>query len=152
MIQHKGANLASFNIENYLISLQNGCIYVDEQPLIFYHFHGLSEINDWIYDSNYSCHKARMTQIIRNNIYKKYIMILKKLQYEINLQFDVRRSNVRKYTSARFGFLYDLLPDFVVDTLMTLKTLFRVLYTNTGIFNFNSNANVNLEKYDFYKK
>lgn len=41
-VQHKGANLAPWNQGEgqYTYSIRNGQIYVDEDPLIFYHFHG----------------------------------------------------------------------------------------------------------------
>lgn len=44
-IQHKGANLAPWNQgeKQYTYSIRNGQVYVDDDPLIFYHFHaGLS--------------------------------------------------------------------------------------------------------------
>jgi hypothetical protein len=40
-IQHKGCNLAPWNIENYEYSLRNGRLFIDGDPIVFYHFHGL---------------------------------------------------------------------------------------------------------------
>ena len=45
-IDHKGANLAPWNVGNYRISTSAEKIYVDDDPLIFYHFHGLKNSND----------------------------------------------------------------------------------------------------------
>jgi len=45
-IDHKGANLAPWNVGNYRISKSDEKIYVDDDPLIFYHFHGLKGGND----------------------------------------------------------------------------------------------------------
>ena len=38
ILQHKGANLAPWNIKNYAISHNNGKTFVDNDTLIFYHF------------------------------------------------------------------------------------------------------------------
>ena len=38
-IQHKGANLAPWNQEQYGYSLRGGRIFVDDDPLLWYHFH-----------------------------------------------------------------------------------------------------------------
>jgi hypothetical protein len=45
IIRHKGANLAPWNIDNYKIAARNGQLWVDEQPLIFYHFHQLERLS-----------------------------------------------------------------------------------------------------------
>jgi len=40
VIQHKGANLAPWNqADQYIYSVREGQIYVDNEPLIWYHFH-----------------------------------------------------------------------------------------------------------------
>ena len=38
-LQHKGAHLGPWNQEQYSYSLINGHIYVDDDPLLWYHFH-----------------------------------------------------------------------------------------------------------------
>jgi len=38
ILQHKGANLAPWNIKNYIINHNNGKTFVDNDILIFYHF------------------------------------------------------------------------------------------------------------------
>ena len=39
VLQHKGAGVAPWNFSNYQYSLRDQNIFVDEKPLIFYHFH-----------------------------------------------------------------------------------------------------------------
>ena len=41
VLQHKGANLALWNITNYSVRLTHQGLFVDELPLIFYHFQGI---------------------------------------------------------------------------------------------------------------
>lgn len=45
-IDHKGVNLAPWNVGNYRISTSDEKIYVDDDPLVFYHFHGLKNSNE----------------------------------------------------------------------------------------------------------
>jgi len=40
-LQHKGANVASWNIGQYKLSIKGGIIYIDDFPLVFFHFLGL---------------------------------------------------------------------------------------------------------------
>ncbi|MGC9031664.1 MAG: glycosyl transferase [Minisyncoccia bacterium] len=39
IIQHKGVNVAPWNISSYEIGKENNTIYINNEPLIFYHFH-----------------------------------------------------------------------------------------------------------------
>jgi hypothetical protein len=41
IIEHKGVNVALWNVDNYTLEERDGQIFVDGDPLIFYHFHGI---------------------------------------------------------------------------------------------------------------
>jgi hypothetical protein len=87
-LQHKGANLAPWNIDNYRINKNGPYLQVDDQQLIFYHFHGVKHIIGPLYDSGLSGYQVKMTKIIRNELYKPYISCLyqnrTKSKYGIN--------------------------------------------------------------------
>ena len=77
VLRHKGANLAPWNLANYNIHLVNGNeVWVDEQPLIFFHFHGLKRIRSWLYNPNLASYKAHPTKLVRRSIYAPYIRTL----------------------------------------------------------------------------
>ncbi len=73
VIQHKGANLAPWNVVNYELREEAGRIWVDEQPLIFFHFHGLKPLFPTIYDSGLSRYGARLRAVLRNVAYVPYV-------------------------------------------------------------------------------
>ncbi len=92
-LQHKGANLAPWNIDNYSLTIKEKCIYVDEQQLVFYHFHDFKRLVRGIYDSSFSDYKAQFTKLIRQNIYLPYLEEISKINAQIkdrvvNLKID----------------------------------------------------------------
>jgi hypothetical protein len=82
-LRHKGANLAPWNIDNYQLAMRKGKIYVDEQPLIFFHFHDLRKLFGFIYDSAFFVYKAEFTKFIRQNIYLPYLNELSQIETDV---------------------------------------------------------------------
>jgi len=65
VLQHKGANLAPWNVENHIIRCENSAVWVDEQPLIFYHFQGVRPITKWCCDAGFrSFRSVRPTKAV----------------------------------------------------------------------------------------
>ncbi len=50
VLQHPGAGLAPWNWMNFRIRARGGNITVNEQPLLFFHYHGLKIFRSWLYD------------------------------------------------------------------------------------------------------
>lgn len=46
VLKYVGANVAPYNFSRYRIARRNGLVYVDEVPLVFYHFHGFRQLAD----------------------------------------------------------------------------------------------------------
>lgn len=76
IIEHKGANLAPWNVDNYYITEREGYIYVDEVPLIFFHFQGFKRVFFSYYDSGFAGYKSKFTKIIKNRIFVPYLQVL----------------------------------------------------------------------------
>lgn len=69
VIAHKGANLAPWNQRNqYDYSFRDGQIFVDEDPLIWYHFHGGIH-------PNYS-----LDPFVKDHIYSAYVEVLEEIE------------------------------------------------------------------------
>lgn len=80
VLRHKGANLAPWNIGNYRVRYHDNKIWVDEQPLIFFHFHGLRQLTPWLYDSNFAGSRAKLCKVTRQYIFAQYIYTLSELR------------------------------------------------------------------------
>lgn len=72
VLEHKGANLAPWNWMNYHIRDDAGQIWVDNDPLIFYHFQGLKLLNPWLYDSGTLTY-GLMPEHIHRLLYTPYL-------------------------------------------------------------------------------
>lgn len=59
ILQHKGVNVAPWNIGNVMLACRNSRLYVDDVPLIMYHFHDLRFVTSEMYcptnDDRYLC-------------------------------------------------------------------------------------------------
>jgi len=73
VLQHKGANLAAWNIANYKLSRRDAVILVDDQPLIFFHFHAFKQLTGCIYDTQLAKYRVVPSKTVVQNIYAPYI-------------------------------------------------------------------------------
>jgi hypothetical protein len=103
--QHKGGNVAPWNIEIYKLSIVNDSIYVDEYPLLFFHFHAFRYINHFFA----SAASSRSYEFTIWQIKQLYV------RYAKSLQLVVRQQNLPKMPNE--------LPD-----IKNLKTLYVSRY------------------------
>jgi len=105
VLQHKGANLAPWNLANYSISTDGGRVRVDEQSLIFFHFHGLKHIGIWTYDPGLDSYQTKSTTVIRRNIYAPYIRMLAATTRQLPLptRDTARRGSLRYPGVSKLG-------------------------------------------------
>lgn len=73
VLKNKGIGTAPWNILNYHFQAENDIVYVDEDPLAAYHFHGLKRLGNNIYDTNLIQYQTKPSKVFRQNVYKKYI-------------------------------------------------------------------------------
>ncbi len=90
VLEHKGANLALWNLANYQLNLANNdAVMVDEQPLIFFHFHGLKKLTGWLYNPGWSHYGVVPSRILREFIYEPYIQELFRVSNELLATQDI---------------------------------------------------------------
>ena len=107
IVCHKGANVAPWNVANYKIRKDGGRIWVDEQPLIFFHFHGLKSLNNWLYNPDLVRYGIRGNRPLRT-IYAQYFATLFKVNQELlpffrqaDLRNNIRYQSSESFTSQR---------------------------------------------------
>jgi hypothetical protein len=95
ILKHKGANIAIWNVKNYDLKLKNGRIFINDQPLLFYHFAGLKQIDSYTFKTNLSSYLVSLKGILLQNIYKPYLNELSKITHEQNVKFikEMNHSN-----------------------------------------------------------
>jgi hypothetical protein len=80
VLQHKGAGLAPWNLDNYSLAYHNGKLLVDSTPLIFYHFHGFKRINAWVYDPGSTAYALRGNSLVKRQLYGPYWRTLQSIE------------------------------------------------------------------------
>lgn len=75
-LQHKGANLAPWNFRNFKITERENRIYIDEQPLIFYHFAGLKQLDVHAFTTSANKYLFWQPRILKEKIYLPFIKSL----------------------------------------------------------------------------
>ena len=83
VIRHKGANLAPWNVANYHLRHTESGVCVENEPLIFFHFHYLKQVNKWVYNPGLSEYKTSLVRVLRNYIYVPYIHALRDAEAEV---------------------------------------------------------------------
>jgi len=94
VLSHIGANLAPWNLANYRITHRRSGIFVNAQPLIFFHFHGFRQINRWLYDHNLDEYKMRPPRPLLQMLYVPYIRELLSLQ---KLGGNLERNRTKRF-------------------------------------------------------
>jgi hypothetical protein len=82
VLDHKGANLAPWNLSNYTVSRKRGKIWVDEQPLIFFHFHGSKSPEEWFDDPSWAFYQVKPSKVVGRHIYEPYVRTMAALARE----------------------------------------------------------------------
>lgn len=75
VLQYKGAGVALWNITRYTIAKKDGIIFIDDVPLVFYHFHQFSLLRFGSYDFGEGGHYTLTSEDIEL-IYRPYIHAL----------------------------------------------------------------------------
>jgi hypothetical protein len=104
VLQHKGANLAPWNVGNYQLSFRKGTIFVDDQPLIFFHFHAFKQLAGWIHDTQLAKYKVIPSKIVVRNIFAPYVHEVVSRSEQLGAMCSAPLRSVRKNPSGLLAF------------------------------------------------
>jgi hypothetical protein len=76
VLQHKGANVALWNLEQAQLEERLGKVVIDGEPLLFYHFHALSALNSGVFHTSAAAYGIRLARETERLIYRPYLRAL----------------------------------------------------------------------------
>lgn len=85
IIQSYGINAAPWNLDATLVTQQNKDVYLNDDLLMIYHFHGFREITPGYFYHGLSMYKTALNSIIRESVYMDYIDSLSKARELLGL-------------------------------------------------------------------
>lgn len=85
VLKHEGANVAPWNLSNTSVTVSDGKLQVNGKPLVFFHFHGLSEIKPWLFDTNLERYGTKFSPTVLSKIYRPYIKALLETRHDIGV-------------------------------------------------------------------
>jgi hypothetical protein len=91
VLERKGANVASWNIRRYKFERLGERFYVDEEPLLFYHFHGVRRTKEGHYYSREKLPESADVKLL----YHEYFRALKEWEYRCETQADLKFMQIR---------------------------------------------------------
>jgi glycosyl transferase family 8 len=101
VLDHEGANVAPWNAANYTFTVRDGRVFVDNSPLIFFHFHGFREIKSWLFDANLAGSVLFPSRVLRRKVFGAYIRALRKAAPGIPRTVSLRKAGQRLGVARR---------------------------------------------------
>jgi putative methyltransferase (TIGR04325 family) len=92
VIDMKGANAANFNVDNYQVTERDGGLWCDDDPLVFYHFHGVFLQEDGSYWIHYPKRHGAEEGVVVRRIYRPYLARLLEATERLRTRFPEFRS------------------------------------------------------------
>jgi hypothetical protein len=75
--QHKGIGFAPWNAAKHTLSVRNGVVFVDSDPLVFYHFGAVRMTRSYLLRHNLPSYGTRMTRALKKLVYAPYVRALR---------------------------------------------------------------------------
>jgi len=87
IIEHKGINLAPWNVDNYDLRMKNQKLMVDGEPLVFYHFSGMGTRPDASADTYVATRPGAGRDVLIRHVVKPYLRRLENQRANLHQRF-----------------------------------------------------------------
>ncbi|MGN6747000.1 MAG: hypothetical protein ACTHJS_00225 [Xanthobacteraceae bacterium] len=94
IIEHKGFNLANWNIHNYMIRLKNDVVVIDDDPLIFFHFASTQIRPDGSAEALVTHRGGRSKAVLFDHVVNPYLRALEAETRSLRERFPALRAAV----------------------------------------------------------
>lgn len=103
VIQHKGVNVAPWNVGRYSIREAENRVWIEDQPLICFHFHGFKRLSPYLFDTNLGRSGAMVSPVLRRAVCGAYIRGLERYAAGVPATGSVRKQSfaMRALRAAR---------------------------------------------------
>lgn len=106
VLRNPGANLAPWNLGGHHLTSRDGRVIVDAAaPLVFFHFHGLRVLGGALYVVEHSRYGAGFSGIVRDRIYKPYVLALAAITKEVSRFAPPRSGTLARHASSQGNLL-----------------------------------------------
>lgn len=76
VVRHKGCNVGPWNVGGYRIRHREGRVWIDEDPLVFFHFTGFKKGPFGRWYNQHRIHRTGTPRVVRDHIYRPYLQAL----------------------------------------------------------------------------
>jgi putative methyltransferase (TIGR04325 family) len=87
IVSLKGANVAPYNVDNYVVTERDGRFWCDDEPLIFYHFHSVVREPDDTYYARFPAAHLRADAVVMRRLYRPYLARLLEKTHALAARF-----------------------------------------------------------------
>lgn len=100
VLQHRGANLGPWNLAGHRVRERGGSVWVDDDPLVFFHFSSLLKVAPWMWNTNLATWHVRPNAVVRRRIIGPYLETLRR-QEELAANFLPEGGQTPSFTEPR---------------------------------------------------
>lgn len=90
VLNHPGVNTAPWNLANYHFHRKRNRVFVDDMPLIIFHFHGFKQKLSWLFDTHTARYQTWPSPVVRKHVYGVYLETLLPLLRQNQLVDGIR--------------------------------------------------------------
>jgi hypothetical protein len=85
VLKHLGVNVAAWNLSGTKFCHSKGFITVDNQPLIFYHYHSIKKISHIVYEMAFNVYRVKPSYFLRRRVLAPYLRRVREFEEQLGM-------------------------------------------------------------------